>query len=141
VQLLATAERVKRGLTATDADKATIEKMAEALEAVNPNPESLSAKEINGRWELKYTTSASILGTNRLPFLRPIGPIYQIIGAHDPVPPCFLILLFSSSIEDNNTTSTAHNSFENSRCYQTGNSSAEEKPCRCSACHCLTVCH
>ncbi len=35
-----------------------------------------------GKWELIYTTSGSILGTSRPPFLRPIGPIYQFIGAH-----------------------------------------------------------
>jgi len=35
-----------------------------------------------GKWELIYTTSGSILGTGRPPFLRPIGPIYQFIGAH-----------------------------------------------------------
>ena len=81
MQLLQAAERVKRGLTATDEDKASIDEMAKALEAVNPNPESLSAKEINGRWKLVYTTSEGILGKKRLPFLRPIGPIYQIIGA------------------------------------------------------------
>ena len=35
-----------------------------------------------GKWELIYTTSGSILGTSRPPFLRPIGPIFQFIGAH-----------------------------------------------------------
>ena len=34
-----------------------------------------------GKWELLYTTSQSILGTSRPPFLRPIGPIFQYIGA------------------------------------------------------------
>lgn len=82
VQLLQAADRVERGLTATDEDKASIDKMAKALEATNPNPKSLSAKEINGRWKLVYTTSEGILGTKRPPFLRPSGPIYQIIGTY-----------------------------------------------------------
>eukprot|EP00887_Chlorella_sp_A99_P002132 scaffold21.g2132.t1 len=29
-------------------------------------------------WELLYTTSDSILGTNKPAFLRPSGPIYQV---------------------------------------------------------------
>jgi hypothetical protein len=32
----------------------------------------------SGKWELLYTTSASILGTGRPPLLRPSGPIYQV---------------------------------------------------------------
>lgn len=80
MQLLEAAERVQRGLTATDEEKASIDTMAQALEAVNPNPKSLAAKEINGQWKLVYTTSKGILGTRKPPFLRPSGPIYQIIG-------------------------------------------------------------
>ena len=48
---------------------------------LNPNPQSLSAPCINGEWELVYTTSASILGTNKPSFLRPSGKIYQTIDA------------------------------------------------------------
>lgn len=50
------------------------------LETVTPNPEALASEYINGKWELVYTTSTSILGTSRPPFLRPFGPIYQTIG-------------------------------------------------------------
>ncbi|CAN0526718.1 unnamed protein product, partial [Laminaria digitata] len=39
---------------------------------------SLSSPLINGRWELLYTTSASILSKDKPPALRPCGPIYQV---------------------------------------------------------------
>ena len=64
---------LNRGVAATEADRAAVEAAARALERLNPNPRSLKAEEINGRWELVYTTSVSILGSNRLPFLRPQG--------------------------------------------------------------------
>lgn len=80
-QLLAAAAKTQRGLTASKAERAEVDGLARALERVNPNPKSLSAPEINGRWKLVYTTSESILGSKRPPFLRPIGPIYQTIGA------------------------------------------------------------
>ena len=79
-QLLDALDGLKRGVNATDADKARVEELVSALEKQNPNPRSLSSLEINGKWELLYTTSASVLGTNRPPFLRPFGPIYQFIG-------------------------------------------------------------
>jgi len=31
------------------------------------------------RWELQYTTSQSILGSSKPAFLRPSGPIYQLL--------------------------------------------------------------
>lgn len=34
-----------------------------------------------GQWELLYTTSDSILGMSKPAFLRPSGPIYQVIDA------------------------------------------------------------
>jgi hypothetical protein len=60
-------------VNATDADRAAVEAAARKLERLNPNPRSLSAAAINGRWELIYTTSVSILGSNRPFFLRPQG--------------------------------------------------------------------
>lgn len=36
--------------------------------------------QLNGKWELRYTTSASILGTSKPALLRPSGPIYQFLG-------------------------------------------------------------
>jgi PAP_fibrillin len=81
VQLLSAAAKVQRGLTASNQDRENIDRLAQSLEKINPNRKSLSAPQINGRWKLVYTTSDSILGTKRAPFLRPIGPIYQTIGA------------------------------------------------------------
>lgn len=93
LQLLQDIANVARGLTATEEEKEAIERAAQRLERNNPNQASLSCPEINGKWELLYTTSASILGTNRPAFLRPRGPIYQIIGAAPPaVVPCLLPL-------------------------------------------------
>ena len=59
-----------------------VERLAEAVEAVNPNRASLSSPLVNGKWRLLYTTSSSILGTSRPPPLRPGGDIFQTIGAH-----------------------------------------------------------
>jgi len=72
---------LNRGLNASDEDKATVERLTQGLERLNPNKNSLEAPEINGKWRLIYTTSDSILGTNRPAFARPVGPIHQYIGA------------------------------------------------------------
>jgi hypothetical protein len=58
-----------------------VEQLASDLERLNPNKNALSSPLINAKWRLLYTTSASILGTNKPPFLRPAGPIYQTIDA------------------------------------------------------------
>lgn len=58
-----------------------VEELASKLERLNPNKNALTCPLINAKWRLLYTTSASILGTNKPPFLRPIGPIYQTIDA------------------------------------------------------------
>ena len=81
LQLLEAIAQVDRGSSATDEDKAEIEDLIQILEKTNPNKKSLQADEINGKWKLLYTTSESILGTQRPPFLRPLGPIHQFIGA------------------------------------------------------------
>ncbi|KAK9814035.1 hypothetical protein WJX73_009769 [Symbiochloris irregularis] len=80
-KLLDKAAALNRGVTASDNDKAEIEKLIQEVERTNPTREPLKSPLINGRWELKYTTSSSILGTGRPPFLRPSGPIYQILDA------------------------------------------------------------
>lgn len=41
---------------------------------------SLASPFINGRWELLYTTSGSIIGKNKPRRLRPFGPIYQVLA-------------------------------------------------------------
>ena len=58
-----------------------VEELAAELERLNPNKNALASPLINAKWRLLYTTSASILGTSKPPFLRPIGPIYQTIDA------------------------------------------------------------
>jgi hypothetical protein len=80
VQLFDAISKVNRGLTATESQQEEIDRLARTLEGLNPNKNSLAAKEINGKWRLVYTTSESILGRNRPPFARPLGPIYQFIG-------------------------------------------------------------
>ena len=80
MQLLEAIEPLQRGLTATDSQQSSVEKLIEQLEKVNPNRKSLSSPEINGKWQLRYTTSGSILGKSRPALARPNGPIYQFIG-------------------------------------------------------------
>ncbi|KAK9844163.1 hypothetical protein WJX81_006618 [Elliptochloris bilobata] len=72
---------LQRGLTASPKDKEEVERLAAAVEAANPNRASLSSPLVNGKWRLLYTTSSSILGTSRPPFLRPGGEIFQTIDA------------------------------------------------------------
>lgn len=80
LQLLAVIEPLKRGLNASEEEKREVEELAQQLERLNPNPKALASPLINGRWELLYTTSESILGTKRPALFRPSGPIYQILG-------------------------------------------------------------
>ncbi|GLT96920.1 hypothetical protein SLE2022_145110 [Rubroshorea leprosula] len=49
-------------------------------QAVNEIKEPLKSNLLNGKWELIYTTSQSILQTKRPKFLRPNGKIYQAIN-------------------------------------------------------------
>lgn len=78
-ELLDAIAPLARGARADAAARANVAAKFAALEKLNPNPKSLAAPELNGRWRLLYTTSESILGTARPPFLRPGGPIYQTI--------------------------------------------------------------
>jgi hypothetical protein len=57
-----------------------VERLAAQLERLNPTPKPLASPLLNGRWELLYTTSDSILGTKRPALLRPSGPIYQLLN-------------------------------------------------------------
>eukprot|EP00878_Enallax_costatus_P002034 GHUV01002198.1.p1 GENE.GHUV01002198.1~~GHUV01002198.1.p1 ORF type:complete len:211 (+),score=67.08 GHUV01002198.1:187-819(+) len=82
-ELLDLIDPLKRGLAATEEDKEAVEAVVQQLEKMNPTPRPLESPFVNGRWRLVYTTSESILGTNKLPFLRPSGPIYQLIDAEN----------------------------------------------------------
>lgn len=78
-QLLARIAPLARGTAASDADKADVARLFADLEKANPTKSPLASPALNGKWRLLYTTSASILGTGRPAFLRPSGPIYQVL--------------------------------------------------------------
>lgn len=78
-ELLSYVEPLKRGLMATPEQQQRVEEMASALERLNPTKKPLASPLLNGRWQLRYTTSQSILGTSKPFFLRPSGPIYQFL--------------------------------------------------------------
>nr|CAD1822427.1 unnamed protein product [Ananas comosus var. bracteatus] len=76
-ELLAAIAPLDRG---ADAGPRTKRASIGELEAVNPVKEPLKSDLLNGKWELLYTTSRSILQTQRPKFLRPNGKIYQAIN-------------------------------------------------------------
>ncbi|MBA0706527.1 hypothetical protein Golax_018631, partial [Gossypium laxum] len=60
-----------RGADATPPeDQQRVDQLASKLEAVNPTKQPLKSDLLNGKWELMYTTSKSILQTQRPKFLR-----------------------------------------------------------------------
>ncbi|XAR53125.1 hypothetical protein NMG60_11021538 [Bertholletia excelsa] len=69
-ELLKAIEPLDRGADATPEDQQRIDQIARKLEAVNPTKEPLKSDLLNGKWELIYTTSTSILQTQRPKFLR-----------------------------------------------------------------------
>lgn len=77
-EILTLAEKVDRGYSETDADAAVMLKLFEQLEKKNKYKESLKSPLINAVWDLKYTTSASILGKGGD---KRVGPILQTIDA------------------------------------------------------------
>ncbi|OIT07682.1 PREDICTED: probable plastid-lipid-associated protein 4, chloroplastic isoform X1 [Nicotiana attenuata] len=70
-----------RGAEATTEDQKLVDQIVSKLEAANKVKEPLKSGLLNGKWELLYTTSQSILQTKRLKILRPTGKIYQAINA------------------------------------------------------------
>ena len=66
-QLLTRIEDLNRGLLAIGDEEAQreVDNLASALEKMNPTTEPLASDLINGKWQLVYTTSASILGANK----------------------------------------------------------------------------
>ncbi|XP_010556359.1 PREDICTED: probable plastid-lipid-associated protein 4, chloroplastic isoform X1 [Tarenaya hassleriana] len=69
-----------RGAKATPDDQRQIDQLARKLEAVNPTKAPLKSDLLNGKWELIYTTSVSILQIKKPRFLRSITN-YQAINA------------------------------------------------------------
>ncbi|XP_027359881.1 probable plastid-lipid-associated protein 4, chloroplastic [Abrus precatorius] len=80
VELYETIAPLDRGAEATPEDQQRVDQIARKLEALNPIKEPLKSDLLNGKWELLYTTSQSILQTQRPKFLRPNGKIYQAIN-------------------------------------------------------------
>lgn len=71
---------LKRGLVATAEDREEVEKLVKSIERMNRDKNTLKNENINGKWELIYTTSSSILQLDKPAILRIQGPIYQFIG-------------------------------------------------------------
>ncbi|XP_021724502.1 probable plastid-lipid-associated protein 4, chloroplastic [Chenopodium quinoa] len=69
-ELLMAIEPLDRGADATPDDQLWIDQLTRKLEAVNPTKEPLKSDLLNGKWELIYTTSKSILQNERPKFLR-----------------------------------------------------------------------
>ncbi|KAL0335197.1 UNVERIFIED_CONTAM: putative plastid-lipid-associated protein 4, chloroplastic [Sesamum radiatum] len=69
-ELLEAIAPLDRGAEATPEDQQKIDQIARKLEAVSPTKEPLKSDLLNGKWELVYTTSQSILQTQRPKFLR-----------------------------------------------------------------------
>ncbi|XP_041011827.1 probable plastid-lipid-associated protein 4, chloroplastic isoform X2 [Juglans microcarpa x Juglans regia] len=69
-ELLEAIAPLDRGADATFEDQQTVDQIAQKLEALNPVKEPLKSNLLDGKWELIYTTSRSILQTQRPKFLR-----------------------------------------------------------------------
>jgi hypothetical protein len=75
-QILDLAAQTNRGLAATPSQQEQLLQLFIQLERLNPTPSPLRSPLVNGNWDLKYTTSSSILGRGGFPR---IGPIIQTI--------------------------------------------------------------
>ncbi|CAN4108070.1 unnamed protein product [Withania somnifera] len=80
LELLQAIAPLDRGAEATPEDQKLVDQIASKLEAANKVKEPLKSSLLNGKWELLYTTSQSILQTKRPKFLRANGKIYQAIN-------------------------------------------------------------
>uniref|UniRef100_A0A7N0RH08 Plastid lipid-associated protein/fibrillin conserved domain-containing protein n=1 Tax=Kalanchoe fedtschenkoi TaxID=63787 RepID=A0A7N0RH08_KALFE len=69
-ELLEAIAPLDRGAEATPEDQERIDQLARKLEAANRVKEPLKSDLLNGKWELIYTTSTSILQRERPKFLR-----------------------------------------------------------------------
>jgi hypothetical protein len=81
--LLSKIATVERGASASEEDKEEIDLLAQKVENTQKRKNALETEEINGKWELMYTTSASILGLTKPKIFQPSGPIYQTIDARN----------------------------------------------------------
>ncbi|CAI0439279.1 unnamed protein product [Linum tenue] len=79
-ELLQAIAPLDRGAEATPEDQKFVDQIARKLEAVNAEKEPLKSTLLNGKWELLYTTSQSILKKKWPKLLRPNGKIYQAIN-------------------------------------------------------------
>ncbi|KAJ6427644.1 hypothetical protein OIU84_023103 [Salix udensis] len=79
-ELLEAIDPLDRGADAIPEDQQRVNEIARKLEAVNPTKEPLKSDLLNGKWELLYTTSQSILQTQRPKLLRS-KTNYQAINA------------------------------------------------------------
>ncbi|KAJ9174615.1 hypothetical protein P3X46_013243 [Hevea brasiliensis] len=79
-ELLDAIAPLDRGAEATPVDQERVDEIACKLEAANKVKEPLKSKLLNGKWELIFTTSQSVLQTKRPKLLRPNGKIYQAIN-------------------------------------------------------------
>uniref|UniRef100_A0A0D6R7R5 Plastid lipid-associated protein/fibrillin conserved domain-containing protein n=1 Tax=Araucaria cunninghamii TaxID=56994 RepID=A0A0D6R7R5_ARACU len=79
-QLLEAIGPLDRGAEASSEDQIRVNEIVQELESINPTKEPLKSALLNGKWELLYTTSETILKRQRPKILRPSGPIYQAIN-------------------------------------------------------------
>lgn len=75
-EILELATETQRGLTASPAQKQTMDDLFQKLEKLNPTAKPLKTNKVNGDWSLEYTTSDSILGKGGFPR---VGKIIQNI--------------------------------------------------------------
>ncbi|KAK9077100.1 hypothetical protein SSX86_005436 [Deinandra increscens subsp. villosa] len=80
-ELVESIAPLDRGAEATSEQQERIDQIARKLEALNKVKKPLKSDLLNGKWELLYTTSQSILQTKRPKILRANGKIYQAINA------------------------------------------------------------
>jgi hypothetical protein len=84
-ELLSLCDKTSRGVTSPpdSEERAQILALVEQLEKKNPEPKPLASDAINGEWSLRWTTSESILGRNRMRGFRVDldRPILQEIDA------------------------------------------------------------
>ncbi|KAF6147939.1 hypothetical protein GIB67_001514 [Kingdonia uniflora] len=77
-ELLEAIGPLDRGADATLEDQEAVDQIARKLEAVNSVKSPLNSDLLNGKWELLYTTSSSILQIQRPKFLRSKGNFQAI---------------------------------------------------------------